>query len=99
MSLLGDTSEFDAPPKFLRGNAPNYPIRKARRGESGYAVVDFTVDESGRTRDIKVETANDPSFANQAVVAIQRWLFQPAMKKGRPVSCRIQTPIYYRMRI
>ena len=97
MPVVGPPSEFDVAPKFISGAAPIYPITRLRLRQSGFAVTRFTVDETGHTRDFHVMKTNYPYFASHAIIAIQKWRFQPATKKGRPVSYRIQTPFYYRV--
>jgi protein TonB len=97
MPVIGSRSQFDVPPKFISGTAPIYPITRLRLREPGYAFIRFTVDENGRTRDFQVMKTNYPFFASHAIVAIEKWRFQPARKNGHPVSCRIQTPFYYRV--
>src|SRR5947209_16573171 len=49
MQITSGNANFDVPPKFVRGEAPTYPIRQLRYGGGGYAVIGFVIDESGRT--------------------------------------------------
>jgi TonB family protein len=97
MQAFGPSSEFDLPPKFISGAAPIYPITRLRLEEPGFAVITFVVDETGRTRDFRVEKTNYPFFGTHAIAAIQKWRFQPATKHGRPVSCRLRIPFNYRI--
>jgi TonB family protein len=95
--VAASREQFDVPPKFISGAAPIYPITRLRLGEAGYAVIRFTVDEAGHTRDFQIVTTSYPYFAKHAIAAVQKWQFQPAMEHGGPVSCRIEAPFFYRV--
>lgn len=97
LPVVGPRSQFDVAPKFISGTAPIYPITRLRLREPGFAVIRFTVDESGHTRDFQVMKTNYPFFASHAIAAVQKWRFRPATKKGRPVSCRVETPFFYQV--
>jgi TonB family protein len=97
MQATGPSPAFDIPPKFISGATPIYPITRRWLGEPGFALVTFIVDESGRTRGFQVEKTNYPFFGSHAIAAIKNWRFQPATKRGRPVSCRVRMPFYYRI--
>lgn len=78
MQAIAPSSVFDVPPRFISGTAPIYPITPLRRGEPGFAVVTFVVDEAGRTGSFKVEKTNYSFFASHAIAAIQNWRFRPS---------------------
>jgi protein TonB len=97
MQAFGPSSAYDVPPKFVSGAAPIYPITRLRLREPGFALVSFVVDETGRTRDFKVEKTNYSFFGTHAIAAIKEWRFRPATKSGHPVSCRVRFPFHYRV--
>src|SRR5882672_10381610 len=37
------SAKYDTPPKLISGDAPLYPVSQSRSGNSGFAVVGFTV--------------------------------------------------------
>ena len=98
MQVVGPSSQFDLPPKFISGAAPIHPITLLRRRKPGYAVINFTIDQTGRTRDVKVGKTNYRYLALLSTAAVEEWRFRPATKNGRPVSCRMRIPFYYRSR-
>src|SRR5690606_25710783 len=49
--------------------APVYPARAAQRGLEGYVIVEFTVTETGSTRDISVVESSSSLFDRAAVDA------------------------------
>ena len=83
-------------PKLIRGTAPIYPISQLQQHKSGGAVISFTIDEQGKTRGFRVISTNYPYFASHAILAVQRWQFEPARKNGHPVAVRLRVPFNYR---
>lgn len=98
MQVVGpSSSQYDVPPKFISGAAPIYPITRLLRREPGYALISYCVDATGRTRDFRVVKTNYSSFATHAILVMRKWRFEPAMKHGRPVACRLQITFDYRI--
>jgi TonB family protein len=97
IQAVGKISQWDVPPKFISGAAPIYPPSRLRQREPGYALIEFTVDQTGHTRDFRTVERTYLYFANHAILAVQNWRFQPAVKNGRPVPCRIRVPFRYRI--
>ena len=89
------TDAFDVPPKVLEGNRPEYPALEADRREKGFAVIICTVGIDGRARDFEVETMTSPAFAYEAVRAIQKWRWAPALKNGHPVEQKMRVPMHF----
>jgi TonB family protein len=81
---------YDTPPKLISGKAPLYPISHARFGDSGLAVVAFTVGQDGKTYDINVVRASYPYFGSYTALAVRDWKFEPARKNGKPVPVKAQ---------
>lgn len=79
----GKTSEA----VLVKGAEPVFPPSALRAHQSGWAVVAFTIDPSGRTIDVHV-TSSQPRhvFERAAIDAVTRYRFTPAMKNGEPVA-------------
>jgi protein TonB len=76
---------------------PAYPRNAAARRLPGWVDVTFTVEPSGRTRDVQVAGADPPGiFDDAAVAAVRRWRFaapDPAVDPGTatgPVSTQVR---------
>ena len=91
----GASSEFDVPPKLISGVAPEWRVPPRVIPGPGYAVIDFTIDASGRTRDFRVVESSAYFLASDAIYAMKKWRFQPATKHGRPVACHIRIPFRF----
>jgi protein TonB len=46
----------------------------------------------------KVEKATRPEFEKPALDAVRQWRFEPAMKGGKRVSCRMRVPMRFQPR-
>jgi protein TonB len=61
-------------PRLLERFEPQYTLEAARRGVTGYVVVDFVIDKSGRPRNLRV-TRSIPRLDDAALDAIRQWRF------------------------
>lgn len=62
---------------------PVWPLDALLAGESGSAVVEFTVSESGAVRGVRVREATKPAFGSAVAAAIQCWGFEPPLDRGQ----------------
>ena len=76
-----------------------YPPEAFKAGRSGSVVVQFVVDEQGRTRDVEAVRTSDPEFDTTAkyVVLMMPW-WTPGLDKGQPVRVRCTLPINFTFR-
>lgn len=86
---------FDSPPELISGKAAVYPISKALNRSNGWATVEFTIDENGATKDLKVVDASEEIFGRHLMIAIRSWQFKPALKDGRPVPFIVRQHIEF----
>ena len=86
---------LDTPPKFISGNAPVYPQSQWRSGNSGFAVVAFTVGLDGRAHDIRVLRASYPYFGIHTIIAVMDWKFEIARKNGQPLPMKMQLDVSF----
>jgi protein TonB len=66
--------------------APVYPARAAQRGLEGYVIVEFTVTETGSTRDITVVESTSSLFDRAAMDAAAKFKYKPRVIDGNPVE-------------
>ncbi len=66
----------------------------ATASQAGARVqIEFLVDTAGRPKDVTVQSATDPDFAEMARVAVEQWRFAPARANGTPVPMKVLLPI------
>lgn len=89
-------AEIDQKPRAIFQAAPVYPAGK-RTLEAVVSVV-FVVDTTGKVTNPRVEKSTDPVFEKPAVDAVKQWKFEPAIKAGQRVSCKMRVPIRFQAR-
>jgi len=55
------------------------------------------VDAAGRPRDIKVVRGLGLGLDAQALAAVQKWRFHPALKDGKPVDVEISVEVEFHL--
>lgn len=89
-------AEIDQKPRAIFQTAPVYPAGK-RSLEVVVSVV-FVVDTTGKVINPRVEKSTNPAFDKPAVDAVKQWKFEPAIKAGQRVSCKMRVPIRFQPR-
>ena len=86
-------SEIDQKPRPVFQAAPVYPPKM--RSITGVVSVIFVVDETGKVGSPRVEKSTHQEFEKPAVDAIKQWKFEPAVKGGQRVACKMRVPIRF----
>jgi protein TonB len=67
-----------------------------QRGESGTVLLQVEVDARGQPRRVDVvQSSRSRSLDREAVRAVERWEFSPAIRNGRAVSAKVLVPIEF----
>jgi TonB family protein len=69
---------------------PIFPYDLLLRGESGWATVSFTVNESGAPAEVRTTSASDIPFGNALIAAVEMSKFSPPVLEGRSVKVQLQ---------
>lgn len=70
----------------------------ARRAKiKGICIVQIIVGADGLPQDPRILKSLDPGLDQEAVKAVMRYRFKPAMREGRPVPVRITLEINFRL--
>ena len=93
--MHGKSGAFDVPPKVLKGYRPRYPQPEADNREKGFVSVICTIGVDGKATEFEIEQMTDPAFAYEAVRAIAKWKWAPAMKNGHPVTAQVRVPMHF----
>jgi TonB family protein len=86
------------PPSVLRKVEPEYSREGERERIQGTAVYSLIVDKNGRARDIELISPIGYGLDEKGLEAIQKWLFKPGEKDGRPVNVRATIEVNFRFR-
>jgi protein TonB len=88
-------SEIDQKPRPSFQSPPVYPVEMRGKKVEGVVTVIFVVDASGKVTSPKVEKASHPAFERPALEAVRQWRFEPGLRGGERVSCRMRVPIRF----
>ncbi len=89
-------AEIDQKPRAVFQAAPVYP--PGMRSVEGVVNVIFVVDERGKVMNPKVEKSTHREFERPALDAVRQWKFEPAVKGGKRVACKMRVPIRFQPR-
>jgi periplasmic protein TonB len=87
-SLTGDATlpQGAVPPRPHKSNQPpRYPLSAMASHKVGKVLLRYVVHADGGVTDIEVLRGEEP-FASEAVIAVQRWRYDPALYDGQPIS-------------
>ncbi|MGH8027027.1 MAG: energy transducer TonB [Pseudoxanthomonas sp.] len=84
---------------YVRATPPPYPRAEARVGIGGTVLLKVLVDIDGRPLDVVVleSSGNRNLDRNAREHVLKNWLFQPAMRDGRPVQAYGKVPVVFSM--
>jgi protein TonB len=74
-------------PQFIQRSVPRYPRLAQRLGVEGSVLLRLAIDASGKLSRVEVVNGAGNGFDEEAVQAVKRSTFAPAVQAGRPISC------------
>ena len=88
-------AEIDQKPRAIFQAAPLYPSDMRSKKIEGVVTVLFVVDAAGKVSGPRVEKSTHPSFDQPAMDAVKKWKFEPAIRAGQRVACKMRVPIRF----
>jgi periplasmic protein TonB len=76
---------------------PEYSEEARKAKYSGVVVLSIEVDQSGRTRNLRVAKGVGLGLDEKAIEAVRQWRFKPGLKNGKPVIVRAQVEVNFRL--
>jgi TonB family protein len=76
---------------------PEYSEEARKAKFQGTVLLSIVVDETGKTRDIKVLRALGLGLDEKAIEAVMKWRFRPAVKDGKPVAVAANVEVNFRL--
>ena len=86
-----------SPPRVKSAPDPQYSKEARRAHVQGTVVLRLVVGVDGRPHDIKLSRSLGYGLDEQAIKAVQKWLFEPSKMKGKPVPVRINVEVNFRL--
>jgi TonB family protein len=81
---------------LLKSVQPVYPRRAEEQSTEGWVDLEFTVDERGAVRELRVvQGLPNGVFDGAARTAVAQWRYQPVMRDGHAVSQRARLRIRF----
>jgi periplasmic protein TonB len=74
-------------PGFIQRALPRFPRRAQVQGKEGTVVLRLTIDHEGHLAHVEIVSGAGNGFDEEAVRAIQKSTFSPAVRNGKPVTC------------
>jgi protein TonB len=87
----------DVPPRPVFRKPPRYPARARADGLNGRVTLKLLISTDGSVVDVRVVDSSDRGFERAAVEAVEKWRFEPARYKGRPVKVWAQQIVRFKL--
>ncbi|EWH12324.1 TonB family protein [Catenovulum agarivorans DS-2] len=85
-------SELTADVQPIVRVAPRYPAKAARNGVIGHVALKFVINEYGAVTNVEVtESMPEGVFDREAIKAVSKWKYKPAIIDGAPVKVMQET--------
>jgi TonB family protein len=84
LSKLPPEFQYDVEPRIRASARPVYPYTALAEKREGSADVAFIIDLQGRVIKPTVVKATSPEFGQALVAAVERFVYEPALKNGKP---------------
>ena len=88
-------TEIDQKPRVVYQASPLYPGEMRGKKVDGVVTLIFVVDAAGKVQNPRVEKSSHPAFEKPALDAIKQWKFEPAVKGGERVNCKMRQTIRF----
>jgi TonB family protein len=76
---------------------PEYSEQAKKEKVGGTVLVNFWVDEQGRTKHVRVLRGVGDGLDEKALEAVKQYKFSPAMEGGKPVLVELKTEINFKI--
>jgi protein TonB len=87
--------EIDQKPRATFQAAASYPSEMRGKKYEGVVSVLFVVDSSGKVTNPRVDKSNHAAFEKPALDAVKKWKFEPAVKGGERVACKMRVSVRF----
>jgi periplasmic protein TonB len=92
----GPVMDYDSPPRPVKMTKPVYPQEAFIKKIEGTVLLEILIDSQGRVVRARV-IQSVPLLDAAALQCVYQWVFQPAVKNGRPVPTIAHAPVNFRI--
>jgi protein TonB len=92
----GPVMDYDSAPRPIKITRPQYPQEAFVKKIEGTVLVEILIDSQGRVVRARV-IQSVPLLDAAALQTVYQWIFQPAVKHGRPVPTIAHAPVAFRI--
>jgi protein TonB len=92
----GVVMDYDQPPRPIKLTKPSYPQEAFIKKIEGTVEVEILIDATGRVARARI-VRSVPLLDAAALQTVREWVFQPALKHGRPVATLATAPVAFRI--
>jgi TonB family protein len=85
------------PPKLVKKVGPEYSVDARNARVQGTVILETLVTERGIAERINVISPLGFGLDEKAIAAVQSWRFEPAMRKGRPITVPVTVQVHFRL--
>ena len=89
LDAVFEIGELHKPPRAIRQDEPEIPIRFTSTPTSGWVDLEWTVTPEGSAIDIKVISSSHHAFVNPSIDSIRNSRWEPGYINGKAVNTRI----------
>jgi TonB family protein len=94
----GERSKGSASAPFpLNSVEAQYTLEARKANISGICFVSVTIDPHGMPQNPRITKGIDPGLDQNALIAVNKYRFIPAMKNGKPFSAMIVVEVNFRL--
>ena len=90
-----DINDYDRPPVLVNAVSPEYPDIVREIGAEGRVILKAMVLEDGSVGAVQIVESPNDVLANQAITALRKSEFRPAVRDGRPCCATTVVPFVF----
>ena len=90
--------DVDIKPVILEKTTPFYTKEAVDAGAEGTVIVLITVLATGEIESVDITKSINPQLDDEAVAAAKNSKFQPAIKDGKRVKCKLNVPFKFSLK-
>jgi|ERR1700686_1149773 len=84
-------------PRAIYNPSPTFSKKARKAKHQGTCVLLLVVGTDGKPRDIRVVRMLGLGLDEEAIKAVKKWTFEPALKDGQPVPVQINVEVNFRL--